>query len=104
MHHVVTVTHLADETGVPFEEPLTVGYMQVYSGGLSIISSTTSITPGIGYTETHTLKFIAYDAAGNKTESGISTFSVIHDPEVIEEQNQPEAALLPDVGRRRWGL
>jgi penicillin-binding protein 1C len=69
-------------------------YMQVYSGGLTIISNTTSITPGIGYTETHTLKFIAYDAAGNETESEPTTFSVIHDPEALEEE-APQAVLFP---------
>jgi len=69
-------------------------YMQVYSGGLTIISNTTSITPGIGYTETHTLKFIAYDAAGNETESEPTTFSVIHDPEALEEES-PQAVLFP---------
>ncbi len=79
----------------------TLAYMQVYSGGWSIISSTTSITPGIGYTETHSLKFIAYDAAGNETESETTTFSVIHDPEVIEEQYKPEAAVLPGPDDRR---
>jgi membrane carboxypeptidase/penicillin-binding protein len=69
-------------------------YMQVYSGGLTIISNTTSITPGIGYTETHSLKFIAYDAAGNKTESEPTTFSVIHDPDALQEES-PQAMLLP---------
>jgi penicillin-binding protein 1C len=69
-------------------------YRQVYSGGLTIISDTTSIEPGTGYTETHILQFIAYDAAGNKTESEPTTFSVIHDPEALEEA-KPQAALLP---------
>jgi penicillin-binding protein 1C len=69
-------------------------YRQVYSGGLTIISDTLSIEPGTGYTETHTLQIIAYDAAGNKTESDPTTFSVIHDPEALEEA-KPEAALLP---------
>jgi penicillin-binding protein 1C len=83
-------------------------YMQVYSGGLAIISNTTSITPGVGYTETHSLKFIAYDAAGNKTETQPTTFSVIHDPEALEEE-KPQAALwparraVPLSGMRSWG-
>jgi hypothetical protein len=68
--------------------------VQVYSGGLTIVQDTTTITPALGYTETHTLQIIAYDAAGNKTESTPTTFSVIHDPEALEEK-QPEAALLP---------
>ncbi len=69
-------------------------YVQVYSGGLTIVQDTTAITPALGYTETHTLQIVAYDAAGNKTESTPTTFSVIHDPEALEEK-QPEAALLP---------
>jgi hypothetical protein len=69
-------------------------YVQVYSGGLTIVQDTTTITPALGYTETHTLQIIAYDAAGNKTESTLTTFSVIHDPDALEEK-QPEAALLP---------
>jgi hypothetical protein len=68
--------------------------VQVYSGGLTIVQDTTTITPALGYTETHTLQIVAYDAAGNKTESTPTTFSVIHDPEALEEK-QPEAALLP---------
>ena len=73
-------------------------YMQVYSGGLTVISNTASITLGIGYTETHKITVIAYDAAGNETESEPSTFSVIHDPEVMEEEAKPEAVLR----RRRY--
>ena len=72
-------------------------YTQIYSGGLAIIYDTNPITPGLGYTETHTLKIIAYDAAGNKTESEVSTFSVIHDPEALEEE-QPQSSLLPADG------
>ncbi len=90
---VVTVTEV-----ITVPDPLTpteaLQYMQVYSGGLTIISDTTTITPILGYTETHTLKIIAYDAAGNETESEIATFHVIHDPEALEE-DQPEAILTP---------
>jgi hypothetical protein len=87
----------------PVEPTLPLQFMQVYSGGLTIISDTTTITPVLGYTETHTLKIIAYDAAGNKTETEIITFSVIHDPEALEEE-KPEAMLLPPyhgLGGRR---
>jgi hypothetical protein len=90
---VVTVTEVIT---IPNPEVITeaLQYVQVYSGGLTIISDTTSITPGVGYTETHTLKIIAYDAAGNKTESEITSFSVIHDPEALEEE-QSQAILSP---------
>ena len=105
---VITVTEVFTISQVELPEsgdgdPITktLAYQQVYSGGLNIISSTTSITPGIGYTETHTLEFIAFDAAGNETESDPVTFSVIRDPEVIEDEYKPEAALLPVDDRRR---
>jgi membrane peptidoglycan carboxypeptidase len=90
---VITLTEVIT---VPNPEVITepLQYMQIYSGGLTIISDTTTITPLTGYTETHTLKIIAYDAAGNKTESEVTSFSVIHDPEALEEE-QPEAALFP---------
>jgi penicillin-binding protein 1C len=91
---VITLTQVISMTD-PITPELVIGYMQVYSGGLTIISSTTSITPLIGYTETHALKIIAYDAAGNKTEIGPSTFSVIHDPKAIEEKQKKSEALLP---------
>jgi hypothetical protein len=78
----------------PLEPTEPLQYVQVYSGGLTIISDTTTITPILGYTETHVLKFIAYDAAGNETESEITIFHVVHDPETLEEE-QPEAILLP---------
>jgi membrane peptidoglycan carboxypeptidase len=90
---VVTVTEVIT---IPNPEVITevLQYVQVYSGGLTIISDTTSITRGMGYTETHTLKIIAYDAAGNKTESEFTSFSVIHDPEALEEE-QSQAILFP---------
>ncbi len=98
---VVTLTQVitVPNPEVPTE---TLQYVQVYSGGLTIISNTTSITPGVGYTETHTLKIIAYDVAGNKTETEPTTFSVIHDPEALMEE-QPEAMLPPSPRARTRG-
>jgi hypothetical protein len=104
---VVTLTQVITVPD-PLASDQVLQYMQVYSGGLAIISNTTSITPGVGYTETHSLKFIAYDAAGNKTETQPTTFSVIHDPEALEEE-KPQAALwparrvVPLPGMRSWG-
>jgi membrane peptidoglycan carboxypeptidase len=103
---VVTLTEVITLSD-PLDPAGSLKYAQVYSGGLTIISDTTAITPILGYTETHVLKFIAYDAAGNKTESETTTFHVIHDPETLEEE-QPEAMLLPvpprtGTGRAREG-
>ena len=94
---VITLTEVISITHPEMPDQV-IEYMQVYSGGLTVISNTASITQGIGYTETHTIKVIAYDAAGNETESEPSTFSVIHDPEVMEEEAKPEAVLR----RRRY--
>jgi hypothetical protein len=90
---VVTLTQVITVPD-PLEPTEPLQFVQVYSGGLTIISDTTTITPILGYTETHVLKFIAYDAAGNETESEITIFHVIHDPETLEDE-QPGAILLP---------
>jgi penicillin-binding protein 1C len=47
---------------------------QTWDAGTMVISSTH------GYTESHVVKVIAYDAAGNKTESEKVRFYVIHKP------------------------
>jgi hypothetical protein len=103
---VITVTQVVTIPN-PTAPDQILQYKQVYSGGLTIIANTTAITPGFGYTETHAIKIIAYDAGGNKTEAPPGTFSVIHDPKALEEE-KPEAALtpwpsLPILGERVGG-
>jgi hypothetical protein len=93
----ITLTEVITITD-PLTPDVALQYVQVYSGGLTIIRDTAAVTPGIGYTETHVLKIIAYDAAGNKTESAPSTFSVVHDPEQMKDKDKekkPDAAFLP---------
>jgi hypothetical protein len=95
---VITLTQV-----LSFTDPLTpdvpIQFQRVYSGGLTLIKDTTAVTAGIGYTETHALKFIAYDAAGNKTETAPTTFTVVHDPERMEDKakakKKPTTELLP---------
>jgi len=82
---VVTLTQVLTVTD-PLTPDVPIQFQQVYSGGLTLIKDTTAVTAGIGYTETHGLKFIAYDAAGNKTESISTTFTVVHDPERMEDK------------------
>jgi len=95
---VITLTEVLTVTD-PLTPDVPIQFQQVYSGGLTLIKDTTAVTAGIGYTETHVLKFIAYDAAGNKTESAQSTFSVAHDPERMEDKTKakkkPTTELLP---------
>ncbi len=91
----ITLTEVITITD-PLTPDVALQYVQVYSGGLTIIRDTAAVTPGIGYTETHVLKIIAYDAAGNKTESTPSTFSVVHDPEQMKnKEKESNAAFLP---------
>jgi hypothetical protein len=99
---VVTLTQVISVTD-PITPWVAIGYVQVISGGQTVVWNTTAITPGTGYTETHALKIIAYDAAGNKTESATSTFSVVHDPKALEDKakEKREGWLLP---RRRMQL
>jgi hypothetical protein len=95
---VITLTQVLTVTD-PLTPDVPIQFQQVYSGGLTLIKDTTAVTAGIGYTETHVLKFIAYDAAGNKTESAPTIFSVVHDPERMEDKTKPKkkttAELLP---------
>ena len=65
---VVTVTQVVEdeETG---------RLIQYFPGGMAIISDTH------GYTETHLIHVVAYDAAGNRTESEKVRIFVIHKPE-----------------------
>jgi penicillin-binding protein 1C len=61
---------------------------QTWDAGTMVISSTH------GYTESHLIKVIAYDAAGNKTESEKVRFYVIHKPK------EKKVGMLRDIW---WG-
>ncbi|MFC2036750.1 penicillin-binding protein [Chloroflexota bacterium] len=77
---------------------------QTWETGQMVISSTH------GYTESHVVHVIAYDAAGNKTESERVRFYIIHKPKEKDE-NEGEAGavwwgderLLATSGDRREG-
>jgi hypothetical protein len=72
-----------------------IGYQKVISGGHTIISTTTS------YTESHLVHIVAYDSAGNKTESERVPIIVIPKKEDEEEDEDGEAYLLPAFDDRR---
>ncbi|MBC7260649.1 MAG: hypothetical protein H5T63_01435, partial [Chloroflexi bacterium] len=71
------------------------------------VISTTSMSPvgrGIisdtaGYTETHVLHAIGFDAAGNKTESSRVRIYTIHKPK--EEKKETPTPVAPTTGSRR---
>ncbi|HID87198.1 MAG TPA: hypothetical protein EYP55_07435, partial [Anaerolineae bacterium] len=54
-----------------------------------------------GYTETHQIHAIAYDAAGNQVESERVRIFVVHEEEE-EEQEEVSLLLEQDLPRRRW--
>ncbi|MBC7224693.1 MAG: Ig-like domain-containing protein, partial [Anaerolineae bacterium] len=89
---VITSTLLVDGQEI-------IRYTQVFSGGRAIISDT------LGYTETHVIHVVAYDAAGNSVETEKVRFYVMHKPK--EEEGEPTAwlphervAWVEHVGRR----
>jgi penicillin-binding protein 1C len=76
---VITVTQvLTDSEGMR---------LQVFASGMTIISDTH------GYTETHQIHVVAYDAAGNKAESEKVRIYVVHER---EEEEQTTALWLGD--------
>lgn len=98
----ITLTQVISLTD-PLSPVLAIGYQQVISGGMTIISDT------VGYTETHLIHVIAYDAAGNKTETEPIRVYIIHEKEEEDEAAEtsaaiaspPELAWLPE---RRWAI
>ena len=67
-------------------------YTQVFSGGMSVISNT------LGYTETHLIHVVAYDAAGNSVESNKVQIFVVHKEEEEKEEEEAEPTAMM-VGR-----
>jgi hypothetical protein len=55
-----------------------------------------------GYTETHQIHVMAYDAAGNQVESKKVRIYVVHEEEEEEEPEEVSLLLEGDVPRRRW--
>jgi hypothetical protein len=60
---------------------------QTWETGLMVVSSTH------GYTESHLVHVIAYDAAGNETESDRVRFEIIHKPKKEEEKEGESGAI-----------
>ena len=85
-------TPALNEDGSWMTEAITLTWVEVstatktitrhWSNGVQVISSTH------GYTESHVVHIVAYDAAGNKTESDKVRFFVIHRPEPEEDKEE----------------
>ncbi len=84
---VITLTQVITSEVMIDDQPHIV-YTQVFSGGRRIISDT------VGYTETHQIHVVAYDAAGNRAESEKVQIFVVHKPKE-EEKSGPAAWLRP---------
>ena len=69
---------------------------QVWANGMTIIYDTH------GYTETHTIYAIAYDSAGNQTESEKVIAQIIHRPEEKEGSAAPPRAPVVWRDERKW--
>ncbi len=95
LSQVISITQPITDPAVladwPPDEPAeqVIGYQKVFSGGLTIISTT------LGYTESHVLHVIAYDSAGNETETEPFRVWIIHKEE--EEEEGSPVALLGSV-------
>lgn len=72
-----------------------IGYQKVFSGGHTIISTT------LGYTETHMAYIVAYDSAGNKTESEWVPIQIIPKKEEKKEEGEAYAPAAIDDRQRR---
>jgi hypothetical protein len=60
---------------------------QTWETGFMVVSSTH------GYTESHLVHVIVYDAAGNETESERVRFEIIHKPEEEDEKEGESGAI-----------
>jgi penicillin-binding protein 1C len=71
---------------------------QTWESGMMVVSSTT------GYTESHVVHVVAFDAAGNKTESEKVRFYIIHKPKPKKEEKKGETGALfgPGLENPRW--
>ena len=58
---------------------------QTWESGFMVISST------VGYTESHLVHVVAFDAAGNETESEKVRFYIIHEPKEKDKTNESGA-------------
>ncbi len=58
---------------------------QTWESGFQVISST------VGYTESHLVHVVAFDAAGNETESEPVRFYIVHEPKEPDKANESGA-------------
>jgi penicillin-binding protein 1C len=84
---------ITDPDGSWSTEVVTVTWVEVSDDGKTITQTWESgfmvISSSHGYTESHAVHVVAFDAAGNETESEKVRFYVVHEPE--EEEEQPGA-------------
>jgi hypothetical protein len=84
---------LLDGTVITFTRSITDNHVitrtAMYTTGRGIIADTG------GYTETHVLHVIGFDAAGNQAESESVRIYTIHKPEEVKEETPTPTAMMP---------
>ena len=97
MQPVYETRTITNPDGTWSTEPVTVTWVEVSPDGKTITQTWESgfmiISSTHGYTESHAVHIIAYDAAGNETESEKVYFSVIHEPKEEEKEKEETGAI-----------
>ena len=97
MQPVYETRTITNPDGTWGTEPVTVTWVEVSPDGKTITQTWESgfmiISSTHGYTESHAVHIIAYDAAGNETESEKVYFSVIHEPKEEEKEKEETGAI-----------
>jgi hypothetical protein len=97
MEPVVETRPITNPDGTFATELVTVTHVLVSEDGKAITQTWESglivIFDSHGYTESHVVHVIAFDAAGNKTESEKVRFHIIHKPKEEEEENGGSGAI-----------
>jgi penicillin-binding protein 1C len=97
MEPVLETRVITNPDGTWLTEPVTVTWVEVSEDGGTITQTWESgfmvISSTHGYTESHAVHVIAYDAAGNETESEKVRFDVIHRPKEEEEEKDESGAI-----------
>jgi penicillin-binding protein 1C len=95
METVYETRPITNPDGTVVMEPISVTWVAVSADGETVTQTWESgfmaIQSGEAYTESHLVHVVAYDAAGNETESEKVRFYVIHQPEEEEEEEDAGA-------------
>ncbi|MEJ2209025.1 MAG: transglycosylase domain-containing protein [Anaerolineae bacterium] len=98
MEPVYETRVITNPDGTTTMDEVMVNWVEVSPDGKTITETWESgfqvVASDHGYTETHSVHVVAYDAAGNKTESEKVQFHVIHKPKEKKEKEGGESGAL----------